>query len=65
MNRTYIGQHKFIDVFEGEYNSVHFNVPDELWDILENPSHSEKCRVFIDITGTPSGIVKLDNMGFI
>ena len=65
MNRTYIGQHKFIDVFEGEYNSVHFNVPDELWDILENPSHGEKCRVFIDITGTPSGIVKLDNMGFI
>jgi hypothetical protein len=51
--------------FEGEYNSLRFDLPANLVTFLSSAASTEACRVTVDLNTNPGGTYYLDNMGFI
>lgn len=61
----YIGWRPLTYLFRGEYNSLEFTLPENVWQFVSTQSASESCRFVVNLNVNPSGKFALDNLGFI
>ncbi|WP_437647070.1 hypothetical protein [Sorangium sp. So ce362] len=61
-NTLPLGSHNLVNRFAGEFNTVEFVLPSQVVDTLNGSF--QNCRVSLTLNASPSGQVRLDNMGF-